>query len=91
MTACPDVRDCTVVGVRDGDRVVTDVLLLLRPNASAEVDRRPAVASALGQTAAATLRKVVAVPDEEILTGPTGKVRKFVLRQRQLAGVQEMA
>ena len=35
--------------------------------------------------AAATLRKVVVFPDENIVTGPTGKVRKFLMRQRHLA------
>lgn len=82
MAACPDVRDCTVVAVREGDRVVTDVLLLLRNNADPGVDRRPAVAGALGEAAAATLRRVVAATDDDIITGPTGKVRKFALRER---------
>ena len=35
--------------------------------------------------AAATLRKVVVFPDENMVTGPTGKVRKFLMRQRHLA------
>jgi acyl-coenzyme A synthetase/AMP-(fatty) acid ligase len=84
LTALPDVRDCTVVAVSENGRVVTDVLLLLRAGADAETDRRPAVEAALGTAAAATLRRVVAVPDEEIPAGPTGKVRKFALRERHL-------
>jgi hypothetical protein len=45
-----------------------------------------AVRESLGVPAAATLRRVVAVPDDEIVVGPTGKVRKFLMRQRHLAG-----
>ena len=39
---------------------------------------------ALGPAAAATLRRVVVVPDDDIVLGPTGKVRKFLMRQRHL-------
>jgi acyl-coenzyme A synthetase/AMP-(fatty) acid ligase len=85
LVACPDVRDCTVVAGRDGDRVVTDVLLMLATGADPDLDRAPAVREALGEPAAATLRRVVVVPDSEIVTGPTGKVRKFLMRQRHLA------
>ena len=38
-----------------------------------------------GRAGAATLRRVVAVPDDEIPAGPTGKVRKFALRERHRA------
>jgi 3-aminoavenalumate diazotase len=87
LAACPDVRDCTVVaGTSDGD-VVTDVLLLLKVGADAEADRTGPVRTALGPAAAATLRRVVAAPDEEIVFGPTGKVRKFLMRQRHLASM----
>lgn len=85
LVRCPDVRDCTVVAGRDGDRVVTDVLLMLEPGASPETDRVEAVREALGEAAGATLRRVVVVPDDEIVVGPTGKVRKFLMRQRHLA------
>jgi acyl-coenzyme A synthetase/AMP-(fatty) acid ligase len=78
----PDVRDCTVVAVRADGRVSTDVLLLLRPDADPDLDRTAAVSAALGGPAAATLRRVVAVRDDEIPAGPTGKVRKFALRER---------
>ena len=86
LVRCPDVRDCTVVaGARDG-AVVTDVLLMLDPGADPDADRTGAVREALGAAAAATLREVVAVPDKDIVVGPTGKVRKFLMRARHLAG-----
>jgi acyl-coenzyme A synthetase/AMP-(fatty) acid ligase len=84
LVRCPDVRDCTVVAVREGDRVVTDVLLLLAPGADPSVSREDAIREALGGAAGATLRKVVAVPEDDIVVGPTGKVRKFLMRQRHL-------
>src|SRR6202035_5016477 len=52
-----------------------------------DADRTEAVREALGAPAAATLRRIVAVPDDDIVVGPTGKVRKFLMRQRHLAGV----
>ena len=48
------------------------------------MDRTEAVRAALGEAAGATLRQVVAVPDDDIVVGPTGKVRKFLMRQRHL-------
>ena len=86
--SCPDVRDCTVVAVREGDRVVTDVLLLLAPGADAAVDRDDAIREALGTAAGATLRRVVVVPEDDLVVGPTGKVRKFLMRQRHLTELQ---
>jgi acyl-coenzyme A synthetase/AMP-(fatty) acid ligase len=87
LMRCPDVRDCTVVaGPADG-MIVTDVLLLLAAGADPGADRTDAVRAALGEPAAATLRRIVAVPDEDILVGPTGKVRKFLMRQRHLAAM----
>lgn len=85
LVRCPDVRDCTVVAVREGERVVTDVLLLLAPGADSAVDRADAIREALGSAAGATLRKVVVVPEDDLVVGPTGKVRKFLMRQRHLA------
>jgi acyl-CoA synthetase (AMP-forming)/AMP-acid ligase II len=84
LVACPDVLDCTVVAVRDGDRVVTDVLLQLEAGADPAVDRSPQVRAALDPAVAATVRQVLAVDDDNIPLTPTGKVRKFVLRQRHL-------
>jgi acyl-coenzyme A synthetase/AMP-(fatty) acid ligase len=87
LMRCPDVRDCTVVAGRMDGKIVTDVLLLLAAGAEAGADRTGAVAAALGEPAAATLRRIVAVPDDEIVVGPTGKVRKFLMRQRHLASM----
>jgi acyl-coenzyme A synthetase/AMP-(fatty) acid ligase len=86
LVRCPDVRDCTVVAGREDGRVVTDVLLMLDAGADQDADRSGAVREALGPAGGATLRRVVAVPDGEIVVGPTGKVRKFLMRQRHLAG-----
>ena len=88
LVRCPDVRDCTVVAVREGSRVVTDVLLLLAPGAEAAVDRDGAIREALGTAAGATLRRVVVVPEDDLVVGPTGKVRKFLMRQRHLTELQ---
>jgi acyl-coenzyme A synthetase/AMP-(fatty) acid ligase len=83
----PDIRDCTVVAVTVDGQVTSDVLLLLADDADREADRFAAVHDSLEPHVAATLRKVVTVTDEDIVTGPTGKVRKFLMRQRHLAGV----
>jgi acyl-coenzyme A synthetase/AMP-(fatty) acid ligase len=87
LAACPDVRDCTVVSAASTEGVVTDVLLSLHRDADPGADRDAAVREALGGPAAATLRRVVVVPDEALVMGPTGKVRKFLMRQRHLAGI----
>ncbi|MFF8770568.1 class I adenylate-forming enzyme family protein [Kitasatospora sp. NPDC015120] len=84
LAACPGVLDCTVVAVRDGARVVTDVLLVLAADADPAADRSKAVVAALDEAAAATVRQVVVVAGEDIPLGPTGKVRKVLLRQRYL-------
>ena len=84
---CPDVRDCTVVAAAGEDgTTVTDVLLLLAEDADPARDRTDRVRAALGPAAAATLRRVVTVPDDDVVMGPTGKVRKFLMRQRLLSG-----
>ncbi|AXO35085.1 class I adenylate-forming enzyme family protein [Micromonospora sp. B006] len=84
---CPDVRDCTVVAAAGEDgTTVTDVLLLLAEDADPARDRTDRVRAALGPAVAATLRRVVTVPDDDVVMGPTGKVRKFLMRQRLLAG-----
>lgn len=85
LKRCPDVRDCTLVAGRVGDTVVTDVLLMLTPEADPDLDRTEAIRQALGEPAGSTVRKVVTVPEEEMVLGPTGKVRKFLMRQRHLA------
>ena len=89
LVRCPDVRDCTVIAGRDADgATVTDVFVQLAAGArdDGEADRTAAIREALGEQAAATLRRVVAVRDEDIVVGPTGKVRKFLMRERHLAG-----
>ncbi|CAG6398380.1 acyl--CoA ligase [Streptomyces cocklensis] len=90
LARCPDVHDCTVVSTDVGGRVVTDVLLALHAGADPAADRAPAIRDALTAAAAATLRQVVVISEADLITGPTGKVRKFLMRQRhraQTAGV----
>jgi acyl-coenzyme A synthetase/AMP-(fatty) acid ligase len=89
LMRCPDVRDCTVVAGRAEHgaehAVVTDVLLMLTAGADPDRDRRDAITEALGEPAAATLRRIMVVPDDQLVVGPTGKVRKFLMRQSNLA------
>ncbi|MET7426431.1 class I adenylate-forming enzyme family protein [Dactylosporangium sp. NPDC005555] len=85
LRAVPDVRDCTIVSFKTDAGVVSDVLLSLHESADPAADHTDAVTAALSPAVAATLRKVVVFPDENIVTGPTGKVRKFLMRQRHLA------
>ncbi|MEV4482545.1 class I adenylate-forming enzyme family protein [Micromonospora coxensis] len=85
LAACPDVTDCTVVIVREGDTVVTDVLLELAAGADPDTDRTAAVRAALGADVGATLRRVVPVRADDIPVTVTGKVRKVVLRERYLS------
>ncbi|RPE29159.1 class I adenylate-forming enzyme family protein [Kitasatospora cineracea] len=93
LAACPDVHDCTVVAFRDGDRTVADVLLQLDPaavRAATQDDARTAartaeVLAALEPHVAAVVRSVLVVEDADIPLGPTGKVRKVLLRRRHLA------
>jgi len=87
LSRCPDVRDCTVLAARGDDgRLLTEVLLLLAPGADPALDREDAVRAALGEVAAAVPLRIVTVPDDEIVVGPTGKVRKFLMREQRLAG-----
>ena len=90
LAACPDVLDCTVVAVRDGDQVVTDILLRLTKDAERGEDpdakRATRVTAALDPYVAATVRHVLVVDEDRIPVGPTGKVRKVLLRERHLAG-----
>ncbi|WP_412542469.1 class I adenylate-forming enzyme family protein [Longispora sp. K20-0274] len=91
LAACPEVHDCTVVAVREGDSVVTDVLVVLAADADPDADRLDRVRAALGERVGGTLRKVVVVREEDVPTGATGKVRKLVLRQRHLAELRSVA
>ena len=86
LKRCPDVRDCTVLAARGHDgTLVTEVLLVLAADADPALDRDGEVRAALGEVAAAALRRIVTIPDDEIVVGPTGKVRKFLMRERLLA------
>ncbi len=85
LASRPDVRDCTIVSGRKDGRVVTDVLLMLEAGADPDADRGAAIREALGEAGAATLRQIMAVDEEDIVFGPTGKVRKFLMRERHLA------
>ncbi|SCG45169.1 class I adenylate-forming enzyme family protein [Micromonospora halophytica] len=85
LAACPDVTDCTVVIVREGDTVITDVLLDLAAGADPDTDRTPAVRAALGPHVGATLRRVVPVRADDLPVTVTGKVRKVALRERYLS------
>ena len=88
LKRCPDVRDCTVLAARGDDgTLVIDVLLVLAADADPGHDRDDEVRAALGEVAAAAPRRVVSIPDD-IVVGPTGKVRKFLMRQRILAQAQ---
>jgi acyl-CoA synthetase (AMP-forming)/AMP-acid ligase II len=84
---CPDVRDCTLVAVRGSDgRLTVDILLALTEDAAGDRDREAEVRAALGEVAADLPLRVVGVSDSDIVLGPTGKVRKFLMRRRLLAG-----
>ncbi len=87
LKRCPDVRDCTVLAARGDDgELVIDVLLVLAPDADPARDRDGEVRAALGEVTAAVPQRVMAIPDSEIVVGPTGKVRKFIMREQLLAG-----
>jgi acyl-coenzyme A synthetase/AMP-(fatty) acid ligase len=86
LKLCPDVRDCTVLAARrDDGSLVAEVLLLLAADADAALDREGEVRAALGEAAAALPLRIVTITDDEVVTGPTGKVRKFLMRERLLA------
>jgi len=86
LKRCPDVRDCTVLAGRAQDgSVVLDVLLLLRADADPALDRDGEVRAALGEIAEAMPRRIVSIPDDELVVGATGKVRKFLMREQLLA------
>ncbi|MFL6117749.1 MAG: AMP-binding protein [Catenulispora sp.] len=90
LKACPDVLDCTVVAMPTGAGVISDVLLTLHPWADQDADRKDAIRTALAEftgstEAAATLRDVLVIGSDRLILGPTGKVRKFLMRQRHAA------
>lgn len=88
LAACPDVVDCTVSAVRQPDgRVVTDVMLELAADAVPD-GLTPRVLAALDPHVARTVRDVSVVADDTIPLGPTGKVRKFRVRELQTQGAR---
>jgi acyl-coenzyme A synthetase/AMP-(fatty) acid ligase len=86
LAAMPEVVDCTAVIVSEDGTVSTDVLLELVADADPTIDRTDRVRAALGEPAAATLRRVSVVSTDDIPLTVTGKVRKFLLRQQHLVG-----
>ena len=87
LKACPDVRDCTILAARDEDGSLrTEVLLVLAAEADPELDRSAEVRAALGEAAAALPLRIVTTPEDDLVLGPTGKVRKFLMRQQLLSG-----
>ena len=88
LAGCPDVVDCTVSAVREGGKIVTDVMLQLTTDADPALDRTQDVLAQLDPDVADTVRQVSVVADESIPLGPTGKVRKFRLRELQTQGAR---
>ncbi|MPZ85360.1 MAG: AMP-binding protein [Actinophytocola sp.] len=85
LAACPEVLDCTVVIVAEDGGIVTDVLLELVPDADPDVDRTETIRAALGEPVGSTLNRVVAIRQDDVPLTVTGKVRKFLLRQKHLS------
>ena len=81
LAGCPDVLECTVVAVADQGRVTSSVLLTLDPAADPRADRTAEVLALLDEHVAATVTQVVVVDPALIPLGPTGKVRKTLLRE----------
>lgn len=89
LAKCPDLLDCTVVAVRQPDGQVTStVLLTLDHGADPALDRTQQVLAALDEHVAATVTNVVVVDEDQIPHGPTGKVRKVLLRERYAQFIQ---
>ncbi|MGC4937982.1 AMP-binding protein [Kribbella sp. DT2] len=82
LAALPEVLDCTVIVVPEGDGFVTDVLLELKPDSEAELEEQ--VKAAVGEEVAATIRRVTVVGADDVPVTVTGKVRKVALRQDRL-------
>jgi len=86
LKRCPDVRDCTVLAGRGQDgALILDIRLLLTADADPALDRDGEVRAALGEVADAIPRRIVAIPDDQLVVGATGKVRKFLMREHLLA------
>jgi acyl-coenzyme A synthetase/AMP-(fatty) acid ligase len=81
LAGCPSVLECTVVAVNDHGKVTSSVLLTLDPAADQHTDRTAEVLAVLDEHVAATVTQVVVVDPALIPLGPTGKVRKVLLRE----------
>jgi acyl-coenzyme A synthetase/AMP-(fatty) acid ligase len=77
LARCPEALDCTVVA---------EVLLSLAPGATAPEDIEARVRACLDAHVAAAVQGVLVVADEDLPHGPTGKVRKAILRERYQDG-----
>ena len=87
LQRCPDVRDCTVLAARGDDgELVVEVLILLAGDSGPLTGLDQEVRAALGPVATGLPLRIETVPDDGIVVGPTGKVRKFLMRQQLLAG-----
>ncbi len=87
LSRCPDVRDCTVLAARaDDGELVVEVLLLLAANADLAFDRESQIRASISELPEGVRLRIVAIPDDRIVMGPTGKVRKFIMRERLLEG-----
>ncbi|MEU4986146.1 class I adenylate-forming enzyme family protein [Streptomyces sp. NPDC021969] len=86
LASCADVLECTVVAVPSDGGAATSVLLVLDAKADRGTDRTPEVLAALEPHVARTVERVVVVDPGLLPLGATGKVRKFLLRQRFLDG-----
>jgi acyl-CoA synthetase (AMP-forming)/AMP-acid ligase II len=87
LSRCPDVRDCTVLAGRGDDgELVVEVLLLLAADADPALDRDSQVRASISDLPEGAPLRIVAIPDDKIVMGPTGKVRKFIMREHLLAG-----
>jgi hypothetical protein len=60
-------------------------MLLLAADADPALDRTGEVRAALGEVPATIPLRIVTVPDSDLVVGPTGKVRKFLMREQLLA------
>ncbi|MEU7055838.1 class I adenylate-forming enzyme family protein [Streptomyces sp. NPDC046197] len=87
LARCPELLDCTVIAVaRPDGTVATDILVSLAAGSRTPDDLDARVRGALDDHVAATVCNVTVVDDEDIPHGPTGKVRKAILRERYKDG-----
>jgi hypothetical protein len=81
------VRDCKLLAARGDDgELAIEVLILLAGDGGPLAGLEQEVRAALGPVASGLPLRIETIPDDGIVMGPTGKVRKFLMRQRLLAG-----